>query len=78
MPKIIQQWPGASLAYRAAKLGWLAANLFLDSVQRSNADHRFGGSRGSMSHVDVVEFTPGVSPTGDLVDGAVALEMMET
>jgi hypothetical protein len=31
-----------------------------------------------MSYVDVVEFTPGVSPTGDLVDGAVAIEMMET
>jgi len=31
-----------------------------------------------MSHVDVMEFTLGMSPTGDLVDGAVAIEMMET
>jgi hypothetical protein len=38
--KIIEQWPSASLAYRAAKLGWLAANLLLDSVQCSDAGHR--------------------------------------
>jgi len=66
------------LADRAAKLGWLAANLFLDSVQRPDTGHRLGRSRGSMSHVDVVEFTLGMSPTGDLVDGAVAIEMVET
>jgi hypothetical protein len=31
-----------------------------------------------MSHVDVVEVTPGMSPTGDLIDDAVTVEMMET
>jgi hypothetical protein len=93
-PKFIQQWPGASLAYRAAKLGWLAANLFLDSVQHYNVDHRFGGSRRSISDMDIVEcfggsrrsisdmdiveFTLGVIPVGDLVDGAVGIEMMDT
>jgi hypothetical protein len=30
-----------------------------------------------MNHMDVVEFTPGMSPTGDFVDGAIAIEMME-
>ena len=75
---LMEQWPGASLAYRAAKLGWLAANLFFNPVECSNADHRLSGSGRSMNYVDVVEFTPGVSPTGDLVDGAVAIEMMET
>ena len=30
-----------------------------------------------MSQVNVVELTPGVSPTGDLINGAVAIKMME-
>ena len=37
VPKTVQKWPGASLAYRAAMLGRLAANLFFDSVQCSDA-----------------------------------------
>jgi hypothetical protein len=34
-PKTVQQWPGASLAHRAAQLGRLAAKLFLNSIQCS-------------------------------------------
>jgi hypothetical protein len=31
-----------------------------------------------MSQVDVIELAPGVSPARDLIDGAVAIEMMES
>jgi hypothetical protein len=49
----------ARLAYRAAVLGWLAANLFFDSVQCCDAQHRLGGRGRSVSQVNVVELTPG-------------------
>src|ERR1700684_1756218 len=77
-PKTVQEWPGASLAYRAAQLRRLAANLFLDSVQCSDARHRLGRRGRSMSQVDVIELAPGVGPARDLIDGTVAIEMMES
>src|ERR1700761_9113183 len=78
VPETVQQWPGARLAYRAAMFGRLAANLFLDSVQGSDTQHRLGGRGRSVSQVNVVELASGVSPTGNLIDGAVAIEMMES
>src|ERR1700761_7221025 len=74
VPETVQQWPGARLAYRAAILGRLAANLFLDSVQGSDAQHRLGGRGRSVSQVNVVELTSGVIPTGHLIDSACAIE----
>ena len=76
--KVLQQWPGASLAFGAANLHGLATNLLLDSIQGSDARQRLSGRRGSMNHMDVMEFTPAVSSTGDLVDGSVAIKMMES
>jgi hypothetical protein len=40
----------------------MAANLGLNYVQGLNAGQRLGGRGRGMGHVDVVEFTPGVSP----------------
>jgi hypothetical protein len=75
--KIIEQGLSAILAYRAADINGLSADLFLYPVQGSDAGDCFGGSRRGMNDMNVVKFTPGMSPTGDLVNGAIAIKMME-
>jgi hypothetical protein len=76
--KIIEQGLGAILAYSAADVDGLSANLFLDPIQGSDASDCFGGSRRGVNHMDVVEFKPGMSPTGDLVNGSIPIKMMQT
>ena len=54
---------GSEAGVRSANFHGLAADVLLDSIQGPDASHRIGGRRRSMNHMDVVEFTPAVSPT---------------
>lgn len=76
--KLLQQWPRASLSFSAANFRRLATNPFLDSIERSDASECLSGRRRRMHHMDVVELTPAMSPTGYLVDSTIAIEMMES
>src|SRR5271163_4302172 len=76
--QLLQQWPRARLAFSAANFRRLSTDLCLDSIERSDASECLGGGGRSMHHVDVVELAPAVSPTGHLVDSAIAIEMMKS
>ncbi len=56
------------------RVGWLAADLFLDSVERSDPVEDVGGERGRFGLMDIEDFTPKVRPAGALSDLAGGIE----
>jgi hypothetical protein len=74
--RIVEDRPGLILANRAADVGWLTANLFLDGVQRSDTVETFCCDRRPMCDVDVVELRGYRFGAGhdDGVGGVVCLE----
>jgi hypothetical protein len=76
--QILKQRLGASLTNIAAKLGGLSADFFFDSVKSADAGECLCRNGRSVSHVDVMELAPCVSPAGHFIDRAIAVEMMKS
>src|SRR5437660_12836726 len=58
----------AGLAHRGTLSRESAADLGLDTVEPADPIEGFGGDRGGLRHMDVVELAPYVRPAGRFLD----------
>ncbi len=75
--QLVDQWLGTRLTNLASKLGKLAANLFLNGIERSDPGQSFACCGRGMDGVDLIQLAAGMGPAGHLIDALIAIEMVE-
>lgn len=66
--ELLQKWTGPALSNGFSLIGRLPSNLAFNDIERCNPLQCQGGQWRGLVFVDIVELTPGVSPTGGFLD----------
>jgi hypothetical protein len=75
--QVVEQRRGPRLTDGESQIGRLAADLIFDPVERTQSWPVTPWFWRGVDGVDLVELAPCVCPAGDLIDGAIAVQMME-
>jgi hypothetical protein len=75
--EFLKQRPGPRLAHLATMAGGFTTYVCLDRIELRDARDSFGGDRGVMRHVKVIELAPYVRPTCGFLNPAAFVEVMK-